>query len=105
MGTAMNDDESPGNTRRKVVLDAAIEAASRHGYKNITRDGVALAAGVAAGSVNHAFGTMAQLRNEVMREAVRLGRTEIIAQGLADGHTLARAAPPQLRKKAALALA
>jgi AcrR family transcriptional regulator len=91
--------------RYRKVLDAAIAQAKVTGYRHMTRNEIAQRAGVADGSVNFAFGTMDMLRDEVMRYAVAHGVEEIVAQGLADGHGLARNAPIELRQKAALALA
>ena len=46
------------NMRLENVLNAAIELSRRDGYMRITRDDVAAHAGIGAGSVNRAFGTM-----------------------------------------------
>lgn len=97
----MADDKGPHNK----VLDAAIAEARTAGYRHMTRRAIATRAGVANGSVSNYFGDMAKLRDEVMRAAVERGIEEIVAQGLADGHALARNAPIELRQKAALALA
>ena len=93
------------DSRHAAVLAGAIEATRKYGYRNFTRDSVARFANVANGTVNHAFGTMAALRDAVMREAIEKEMLDIIAQGLADGHEMARNAPPKLRQKAAYALA
>jgi AcrR family transcriptional regulator len=91
--------------RRTAIMAAAIKLAAAGGWRNLTRDRVASAAGVAVGSVNHEFGTMGELRAAVMREAVASERLEIIAQGLADGDETARDAPAELREAAIRSLA
>lgn len=91
--------------RNLRVLTAAIAVARKRGYRHMLRREIADEAGVSTGTVNSAFGTMAALREAVMRAAVEQGLNDIVAQGLADGHALARNAPPKLKQAAALALA
>jgi AcrR family transcriptional regulator len=86
--------------RRAKVLAAGIEEAKANGYQWITREAVARRAGVADGSVNHAFGRMVELKRAVLRAAVEQGIPEIVAQGLADGHPIAKGAPPDLKERA-----
>ncbi|MGL4894253.1 MAG: TetR family transcriptional regulator [Shewanella sp.] len=86
--------------RREQILAAAIVVANEQGYNALTRDGVAKAAGVATGQVNHIFNTMAQLRRAVMRAAVHRELLPIVAQGLAQGDKDAHAAPDWLKRKA-----
>lgn len=83
------------------VLEAAVELAKGVGYQWITRDQVAEAAGVASGSVNGAYGSMVELKRAVLRHAVEHEIVEIVAQGLADGHVIAREAPAALKERAA----
>jgi AcrR family transcriptional regulator len=87
--------------RDRLILDAAVELAKIEGYQWITREAVAERAGVAPATVNNAFGTMRDLKRAVLKEAVEKSIIEIVAQGLADGHAIARAAPEELRKLAA----
>ena len=91
--------------RRASVLTAALVEAACAGYDKFTREAVAARAGVSDSSVNHEFGTMDALREAVMAEAVEQGHLVIIAQGLANAHPLARAAPEHLRLEAVRALA
>lgn len=88
--------------RRAVLLSAAVAEAHEHGYRNITRDGVGARAGIAASNVNHEFGTIDNLREEVLREAIEAGHLDIVRQGIANADPLALAAPEEL-KSAALA--
>lgn len=91
--------------RNRAVLDAALTAAESHGYRAFTRQQVADIAGVATGSVNNAFGTMDALRDAVMSVAVDRGLVAIVAQGLADRHPAAIAAPGDLKQQALAQLA
>lgn len=86
--------------RRDQILSAAIHIASTTGFNSLTRDGVALHAGVATGQVNHIFNTMTQLRRAVMRAAVHREIKSIIAQGLAQGDSEAHKAPEWLQRAA-----
>lgn len=86
--------------RKAAILAAAIEEAKDQGYQWITRDAVAKRAGVGAGSVNVAFGRMVELKRAVLREAVASRIVEIVAQGLADQHPIAKDAPSDLKQEA-----
>lgn len=87
--------------RDQRILDAAVELAKGIGYQWITRDQVAEAADVSAGTVNNAFGSMVGLKRAVLRHAVENGIVVIVAQGLADSHEIARGAPADLKARAA----
>lgn len=91
--------------RRQSIMTAALVEAAAAGYDKMTREGVASRAAVSSSSINHEFGTMDALREVVMSEAIEAGHLIIIAQGLANGHPLARAAPEHLRLEAVRALA
>ena len=99
------------DVRREQILSAAMDIALVNGYGTLTRDGVAIKAGVAAGQVNRIFATMPQLRRAVMRSAVsqlELNSNNermllILAEGLSRRETSALNAPLEL-KEAALQL-
>lgn len=93
--------------RREQILAAAMQIATSTGYNSLTRDGVAHLAGVATGTVNHVFDTMRQLRSAVMCCAVTRAKRHnspelrlIIAQGLAEGDSVAHGAPDWLKREA-----
>ena len=86
--------------RHAKILDAAIQESLAVGFRNFTRRNVAARAGVAVGSVNHAFGTIDALREAVLKTAVSRELTPIIRQGLADEHPIAQSAPPGLKQLA-----
>lgn len=87
-------------SRNRTVLDAAIEAARAVGFTEFTRAEVAEIAGVAAGSVNNAFGTMEGLREAVVVEAIAHEMLGIVGQALVARHPLAVAASPDLKARA-----
>lgn len=91
--------------RDRVILDAAIEEALAEGYQWITREAVAARAGVSVGTINTAYGRMVELKRAVMRAAVERGLAPIVAQGLAEGSSIAQAASPEIKKQAAALLA
>jgi len=90
--------------RRRKLIDAGLRAARAVGFARMTRGGVAVIAGLANGTVNHEFGTMAEFREAVMQEAVDRRDLSIIGQGLAVGSPIARAAPPEVRADAVTSL-
>ena len=85
--------------RREQILDAAVAMAKDAGFQKITRDGIAIRAGVAMGLVTRYFGTMTQLRRAVMRSAVKNEVISVIAEGLAIGDPHAKKAGPELKAR------
>ena len=90
----------PAGLRKEHILAVAIELAKTVGYSKITRDGVAEAAGVSFGLVTRYFGTMRQLRTDIMRAAIKQRILEIVLQGLANGDHRAKNAPEDLKQEA-----
>lgn len=90
--------------RDKKVLEAAIAEACEQGYQFVTRDAVAQRAGVSVGGVNNAFGTMLELKRAVLRAAIEREILSIVAEGIANGSPVCADLPPELRKRALLAL-
>lgn len=96
----MSKNKRDTNVRRDAVLAAAINLATRDGFAHITRDGVAKQAGVGAGTVNLYYGTVPQLKRDVMRFAVRNEVLSVIAQGIAARDPQAMKAPDELKRRA-----
>lgn len=69
--------------RKADLLEVALRLARKHGYLKITRAQVAEAAQLAEGTVSYHFGTMQQLRVDVMRHAVKQRDAVVVMQGLA----------------------
>jgi|SRR5690554_4203150 len=90
--------------RRERILSAALELARRDGYQHIKREDVAELAGTSLALVSHYFGTMPQLKRDVMRAAVRLRDAAVVAQGLAARDAHAQKADDTLKRAALEAL-
>lgn len=86
--------------RREEILNAAVRVAERDGFINMTRDNIAIAAGVSMGLVNHHFGTMVQLKRAVMRAAITREILCIIAEGIITKDKTALKVNEDLRKRA-----
>lgn len=86
------------------ILRAALDVAEKVGYNRMTRDEIAALAGIPPTLINYHMGTMPDLRRDVMREAVRVERLPVIAQGLAHRDRHAMKAPEDLRRRALQAL-
>lgn len=91
--------------RQELVLEHALALAETEGYQWIKRADIAELAGVSVGSVSSAFGSLVELKREVLREAIRRENLSVLAQGLVDRHEIALGAPAALRKKAGLFIA
>lgn len=87
-------------TRHFSILLAAMAEAEERGLLGMTRAAIAQRAGVADGSVNHAFGSMDGLRQAVMMEAIATRRLAVLRQGIAANDPVALAAPAELRQAA-----
>lgn len=93
------------DVRKDQILIAAVQLAKEIGYSKMTRDAIAIKAGVSMGLVTHYFETMIQLRRDVIRYARTNDIPEIIAQGIANQDKHARKASPELKAKAVELLA
>lgn len=90
----------PG-VRTAELLQAALRVAADRGWRTMTRDCIAAAAGVSPGLVSARLGTMDALRRSVMRAAVKQRVVRVVAEGLAVGDAQARKAPEDLKREAA----
>jgi len=87
--------------RTRQLLDAALALAARDGWANLTRDGIAVAAGVSFALVTQRLGTMDQIRRSVMRLAVQRRVVAVVAEGLARKDKHAARADEALRAECA----
>ncbi|MGL5727932.1 MAG: TetR/AcrR family transcriptional regulator [Plesiomonas sp.] len=85
---------------RSIILNAATGLAISKGLYKMRRDDIGNYGGISYGSIHHHFGTMANLRHEVMEMAIKNETLGIIAQGLAQGDEAARNAPEELKRRA-----
>ncbi len=87
----------PTADRTRDLLAAALRLAAAEGWRTLTRDGVARAAGVSGALVTQRLGTMESIRRSVMRAAVRERCVPVVAEGLCVGDVHARRADDALR--------
>lgn len=87
--------------RKREILDAGIRLALREGFRNVTRDGVASEARVSTALVNLYWGTIQNVRDGIVQEAVSKELLPILAQALLDGHPIAVTAPKRVQERAA----
>lgn len=90
---------------KERILDVAYSMALSDGFSCLKRDDIAAKAGVALGTVNHHWQSVALLRHAVMERAVENEDLKLIAEGIAAGEAAAQAAPQELRLKALTSLA
>lgn len=83
------------------LIDAAVQLATKVGWSNLTRDGVAAEAGVCPALVTVRIGTMNELRRSVMRAAIDKRAMRVIAEGLAAEDRYACRIDPTLKAEAA----
>lgn len=88
-----------------ALLATAVILAANVGYTHVTREALAVAAGVSPACISVRFGTMAAFRRTLMRFAIRKSCLLVVAQGLAVKDPHAEKAPPAIRKAALAALA
>ncbi len=86
--------------RTEQLLAAALAEAQRCGWRQMTREGIASAAGVSPGLVSARLGTMDALRRSVMRQAIKQRVLRIVAEGLVARDRHALAADEALRRAA-----
>lgn len=92
----MNPDD-----RARSLLAAAVRDAAAKGWKTLTHQRVADAAGVSPALVKQRLGTKTQMLRRVMRAAVLERSVPVVAEGLALRDPHAMKAPVDLKKLAA----
>lgn len=85
---------------KTLILDGAVELATRVGFRNVTRRMAADKAGCALATVSYHFGSIPGLHSAIIERGVELKLSMIVAQGLAEGHDAALKAPRALKQKA-----
>lgn len=101
----MKSKRLPPEARGQLLLGVALREARKCGLAKLTRERIAIAAGVSPGLVSHSLGTMANVRRDVMRQAVVTEDLRVVAEGLATRNPIAMKAPEALRTRAAAAMA
>ena len=92
------------DARREQIIAMALELSYDKPYWKVTRNEIAEAVGVAGSVIQHHFGTVAELRRQIMVAAVAAERLDIIAQGIVARDPVALAAPDGLRVQAVASL-
>lgn len=87
------------------ILNTAVRMTTANPTEKLIRDDVAKAAGVSTGLISYHFGSIAELRKEVMREAVRGKILSILAYGLMSKNPIAMSMSSKLRKQVAKCIA
>lgn len=81
--------------RRELIVITALALAQGKSYMKVTRDEIAAQLNISGPAIQHHFGTMKQLQRSVMRVACQRAAVgdkdalRVVAQGLAEGNTLA----------------
>lgn len=91
--------------RKAQILKAAMTCAEDSTYQRVTREAVAVVAGVSPSLISMHFGSAEDFRRAIIGEAIRTKHLKIIAQAIAADHPRARKAPPELRAEALATLA
>jgi AcrR family transcriptional regulator len=73
------------DTRKRLILDAAVKVAYRSGFKKATRTAIAAEAGVTAGLVGVYFKGKETLRTAIFQQAVDTGLAKLVRDGLDNG--------------------
>lgn len=91
--------------RRDQILTAALSLASASHYLRLTRDQIATKLGLSGPAVQYHFGTMGQLRTDLMRAAVKRQHLVVLSQGLLAKDKHAEKASEELRGRALASVA
>lgn len=90
------------NERKQQILDAAIMMATCGPWHHLTRPRLAKRLGIADSLIAHHFGSMENLKDEVMFCGCRDCNMRIIMHGLSIKHPIALGLPDSLKRKAAV---
>ena len=91
--------------RSNQILSAAVRVVRDMGWEGLTRDRVAEEAECAVGTINNIYGTMDDLRDAVMTEAINIIENgdhcdeiiKVVSHGLANGDKIAKSAPRMVK--------
>lgn len=88
------------DNKRQAILEAAIEIAQDSNYQQVTQAEISKALGISGPLVHYHFGTMDNLRRDLMSHAIATGNLKILAQGIALRDPKALAAPETAKANA-----
>lgn len=86
--------------RKKQIINIAIDIAREKGLNNLSRSELSNRAKCSPALIHSHFGTMNQLKRQIMRAAIQQEIIEIIAEGLGNNDPQACKAPAELKGKA-----
>lgn len=90
--------------RKEAIIEVALTLAEQTHYRELTRDQIGQPIGITGPAIMYHFGTMQQLRRDIMRAAVKQERLRVIAQGLSCGDVHALKASGELQYRAVAAI-
>ncbi len=100
----MTEDEQlrrmTADKRRDQILDAALEMVSQDGIQNLRRQELTEHLGISKNLINHHFGDMDALREEIVRLAVERRHLRVIGFAIAAGYATALDADDDLKEAA-----
>ena len=96
----MSRERKTADDRREQCIEVALELARHKPYWKVSRNEIADAVGVAGSVVQWHFGTVKNMRRQIMRAAIQAERLDIIGQGIANQDPHALKAPAGLRARA-----
>lgn len=74
--------QKKSEVRREQLLIAALALSNQGHYKTVSRDAIARCCGMSGTIVQHYFGTMAELRATIVKEAVERWQVRVLAQAI-----------------------
>lgn len=85
---------------KQDILNAAIRLAQVKGYRHVTREEVAEAAGCAESTISYHFDTMSAFRDAIVSHAIETEALGVVADALSARSPVALAVPEGLRRRA-----
>jgi len=85
--------------RREQVLVAAMVAAVLTPYYELRREEIAACAGMAPSNINSYFGTMYNLRQEILKRAIETENVRVLARAIGRNEPLVEKMPKALKQK------
>lgn len=100
-GVAVERQGNPqAGLRREQIIDAGLELALESGLHNVERGGICERASVSPALVNHYFGRIEQVREQILERAIERRSLPVIAQALAARHPAVAELPDDLKLEA-----
>ena len=96
----MKDTRLPPDMRKDQIITMALQLAAGSHYLKLTRDAIAEKLHIRGPAIQYHFGTMANMRRDIMRAAIKREDLVVLSQGLLAKDNHAGKAPPELRERA-----